>query len=125
MAGAFAGLVAVQRMLSSPTPTADGQVHLTSLLMIAGGAALSADIWFAACLLAFAVLGCFSLGLGVIDEATPDGEEVPLKPLMVQLSWGVLFAVIGAAAFFIVFPRLSWNVAARRTPPHAVRLELR
>src|SRR5580693_2884301 len=38
---AFAGLIAAHRMVSAPSPTADGQVHLTSLLMLTGGAALS------------------------------------------------------------------------------------
>ncbi|HZN95268.1 MAG TPA: transglutaminaseTgpA domain-containing protein, partial [Myxococcales bacterium] len=113
-AGVFAGLVAAQRMLSLPSPTADGQVHLTSLLMIAGGAALSADIWFAGWLMTFAALGCFSLGLGVVDQAAPPGADLPLRPLVRQLSVGVALALVGAAAFFVVFPRMGWNLAARR-----------
>jgi transglutaminase-like putative cysteine protease len=113
-AGAFAGLVAVQRMLSQPTPAVDGQVHLTSLLMIAGGAALSGDIWFAVWLVLFAGLGCFSLGLGVLEQAAPEGADLPLRPLVRQLSAGSALAVVGAVVFFIAIPRLSWNVASRR-----------
>ena len=113
-AGAFAGLVAVQRMLSQLSPAADGQVHLTSLLMIAGGAALSGDIWFAGWLVLFAGLGCFSLGLGVLEQAAPEGAELPLKPLVRQLSLGAALALAGAAVFFIAFPRMSWNLASRR-----------
>lgn len=111
----FAGLVTVQRVLSAPTPAADGQVHLTSLLMISGGAALSGEMWFALCLATFAVLGSLSLGLGVLEAAIPEGAEVPVRPLVRQLSWGVAVALLGAAAFFIFFPRMSWNMAVRRT----------
>ncbi|HYV46301.1 MAG TPA: DUF3488 and transglutaminase-like domain-containing protein [Myxococcaceae bacterium] len=113
-AGAFAGLVAVQRMLSQLSPAADGQVHLTSLLMIAGGAALSGDIWFAGWLVLFAGLGCFSLGLGVLEQAAPEGADLPLRPLVRQLSLGALMAMAGAAVFFVAFPRMSWNLASRR-----------
>lgn len=111
----FAGLVTVQRVLSAPSPAADGQVHLTSLLMVSGGAALSGEMWFALFLAAFAVLGSLSLGLGVLEAAIPEGASVPIRPLVRQLSWGVALALAGAAAFFVLFPRMSWNLAVRRT----------
>ncbi|HVE83802.1 MAG TPA: DUF3488 and transglutaminase-like domain-containing protein [Myxococcales bacterium] len=114
-AGVFAGLVAVQRMLADPTPAADGQVHLTSLLMISGGAALSGDIWFACWLVVFAALGCLSLGLGVVDQAAPPDADLPLRPLVRQLGAGGALALLGAAAFFVVFPRMGWNLASRRS----------
>jgi len=113
-AGVFAGLVTVQRMLSHSSPAADGQVHLTGLLMISGGAALSGDIWFAGWLTAFAVLGCFSLGLGVVDQAAPPDADLPLRPLSRQLFAGVALALLGASAFFVAFPRIGWSIASRR-----------
>jgi hypothetical protein len=113
----FAGFITLHRLLSTPAPATDSQVYLTSLLMIAGGAALSGELSFALFLMAFAALASVSLGLSVVQEAMPEGAELPLRPLMRQLSWGVLAAVLGSIAFFVLFPRLSWNVAARRVTP--------
>ncbi|HLL81508.1 MAG TPA: DUF3488 domain-containing protein, partial [Longimicrobium sp.] len=114
---AFAGFITLHRLLSSPAAGTDSQVYLTSLLMIAGGAALSGELLFAVFLMVFAALASLSLGLSVVEEALPQGAEIPLRPLMRQLSWGVLAAVLGSVAFFVLFPRLSWNVAARRVSP--------
>jgi len=85
--------------------------------MFAGGAALSGDLLFAVFLMIFAALASLSLGLAVVEETLPEGMELPLKPLLRQLSWGVVAAVVGSLAFFILFPRLSWNVASRRVAP--------
>lgn len=114
---AFAGVITVQRLLSEPTPATDGQVHLTSLLMIAGGAALSGELLFAVCLVVFTALASLSLGLGVAESALGAGEELPMRPLLRQLLSALAVAVALSLAFFILFPRLSWNVAARRVSP--------
>ncbi len=73
--------------------------------MIAGGAALSGELLFAVCLTAFAVLASLALGLGVVEAAVPAGEPVPVRAVMRPLALGVVFAVTGAVAFFILFPR--------------------
>ncbi|WP_225413525.1 transglutaminase TgpA family protein [Stigmatella hybrida] len=114
---AFAGLIAGHRMLSTPEPRTDGQVQLAGLLMVAGGAALSGELGFAFCLVAFGTLASLSMGLGVVEGAVPAGEPVPVRAVVRPLSIGILFAVCGAAAFFLLFPRLNWNMAARRTSP--------
>ncbi|RKH31851.1 DUF3488 domain-containing protein [Corallococcus praedator] len=114
---AFAGLISAQRMLSTPDAPADGQTHLTGLLMVAGGAALSGDMTYALCLIAFGVLASLSLALGVVEAAVPDGEPVPVRSVLLPLSGGLTFAVAGAMAFFILFPRLNWAMVGPRSAP--------
>ena len=111
----FAGLLACQRMLALPGETTDQQVHLTSLLMIAGGAALSGDLLFAPCLAAFAIFASLSLGMSVVDANRGSSEAVRTGPLVRVLAWGVAFALVGGVAFFILVPRLSWSLAGRRS----------
>jgi transglutaminase-like putative cysteine protease len=114
----FASLVTAHRMLSAPEASTDRQVLLASLLLIAGAAALAGEIWYAACLLFFGVFACLALGLAVIEGPVERDEELPLWPVLRQISIGVAFALMGGIAFFFLFPRLSWNMAARRaTPP--------
>lgn len=116
-ASTFAALVAAQRMLSTPSPATDGHVHLVGLLMVSGGAALSGDLPFALCLIAFSVLTCLSMGLSTIEEVVPEEEPVPVREALGPLSLGVAFAIVGAITFFVLFPRMNWNVATRRASP--------
>lgn len=109
----FATLVTGHRMLSEPTPGTDQQVLLASLLLMAGAAALSGDVWYALCLLAFGTFACLALGLGVVEGPVERDEELPLSPVLRQVSFGVTIALVGGVAFFVLFPRLSWNVASR------------
>jgi transglutaminase-like putative cysteine protease len=114
---AFATLVTAHRMWSEPTPATDQQVLLASLLLMAGAAALSGEVWYSICLLSFGVFACLSLGLTVVEGPVERDEELPLAPVLRQVSIGVAIALAGGIAFFVLFPRLSWNVAARRTGP--------
>jgi len=111
-----ASLLTAQRMLSAPTGRTTDQVQLASLLMIAGGAVLSADLLFALCLFVYAVLAVLSQGLGVV-AATPGGPQPSTGRVFRPLAVGLGFAMAGALIFFVLFPRLSWNVAARRGGP--------
>ncbi|MBK7863261.1 MAG: DUF3488 domain-containing protein [Archangiaceae bacterium] len=113
----FAGLVTSHRLLSEPTSGTDQQVHLTSLLMLAGGAALTGELWYGLCLSAFAVTSSISLGLSVIEPEGGSSEQLEVRPLVRSISAGTLIALLGAMGFFVLFPRLSWNIASRRTPP--------
>jgi transglutaminase-like putative cysteine protease len=113
----FAGLISGHRLLSSPDSGADGQVHLVSLLMVAGGAALSGELLFILFLVAFCAFASLSMGLGVVEAAVPQGEPLPVRSVVRPLLVGLVFALCGAAAFFILFPRLNWNMAARRASP--------
>ena len=108
-----ASLLTAQRMLSRPTGRTTDQVQLASLLMIAGGAVLSADLLFALCLLCYAVLAVLSQGLSVV-AASGTGPFPSTSRVLRPLAGGLALAMAGALAFFVLFPRLSWNVAARR-----------
>ncbi len=113
----FAALITGHRLIAAPSANTDNQVHLTSLLMISGGAALSGELLFGVCLTAFAAFSSLSLGMGVLEAATPEGDEVPVRPALRQIGLGVVAMLVGALVFFVLFPRLSWNVAARRPAP--------
>jgi transglutaminase-like putative cysteine protease len=113
----FAGLVTSHRMLSAPTPGTDQQVHLTSLLTLSGGAALTGQLWFGACLAIFTLCASLSLGLSVLEPPEGSADTVEVRPALSYIALGTAFAVAGGIAFFVFFPRLSWNLAARRTPP--------
>jgi len=108
-----ASLLTAQRMLSLPTGRTTDQVQLASLLMIAGGAVLSADLLFALCLFTYAVLAVLSQGLSVVAVSGP-GPFPSTARVLRPLAAGLAIAMAGALAFFVLFPRLSWNVAARR-----------
>ena len=111
-----ASLLTAQRMLSQPSGRTTDQVQLASLLMIAGGAVLSADLLFALCLFVYAVLAVLSQGLSVV-AATGAGTLPSRARVFRPLLAGLALAMAGALAFFVFFPRLSWNVAARRGGP--------
>jgi transglutaminase-like putative cysteine protease len=113
----FAALVTAHRLVSEPEPATSQQVLLASLLLIAGGAALSGEVWFGACLLGFGVFSCLHLGLASIEGPGERDEDLPVAPVFRQVSVGVAVALVGGLAFFILFPRLSWNVASRRSSP--------
>jgi transglutaminase-like putative cysteine protease len=107
-----AALLTAQRILARPGLRTDAQVHLASLLMVAGGAALSADLLFALCLLLYTVLAIVAQTLSVVEE--PGGGRLPpRRALVAPLTLGVLLSLAGALAFFVLFPRLSWNLVAR------------
>ncbi|WP_171818229.1 transglutaminase TgpA family protein [Pyxidicoccus fallax] len=114
---AFAGLISAHRLLSAPDSATDGQVHLSGLLMVAGGAALSGELVYGLFLVAFGVLSSMALALGVVEASVPEGEPVPVRQVMRPLATGVAFAVAGAVAFFILFPRLNWNMMGPRASP--------
>ncbi len=84
---------------------------------MAGAAALSGDIWYSLCLLAFGIFACLALGLAVIEGPVERDEELPLSPVLKSVSFGVGLALLGGVLFFILFPRLSWNMAARNQGP--------
>jgi hypothetical protein len=111
-ASSFAALLTAHRQLSETTSSTDDQVLLVGLLMICGGASLSGEMLYAVFLTLFAVLGALSRGLSLLDEVNEDAD-LSLRPAVGQLLRGSLIAMVGAVAFFVLFPRLSWNVAAR------------
>ncbi len=111
----FAVLLTAQRLVSEASLGTERQVLLASLLLMAGGAALSGEVWYAACLAPYSFFACFNLGLATLDDAGPD--DTSLKPLLWRLGLGSALAMAGALVFFFALPRLSWNLAARRSTP--------
>lgn len=110
----FAALLALQRVLSSPSDTVDTQVNLASLLLVSGGAALTGDLLYAPALAAYAVFSILGMGLGVVERAAGEDAAPPLRVVLSPLLVGVMIAIMGGLAIFILFPRLSWNVSGRR-----------
>lgn len=110
----FAALLTLHRVLAAPSPTTDHQVHLTSLLMAAGGGALSGDLLYAPCLAAFAVFVTLSMTLGVMEPLVPEAEPFPLPRVLKLAGAGAAAAVLGSVVFFFLFPRVSWSVASHR-----------
>ncbi len=112
---ACAALLTAQRMLSGDSAAVDQQVAVSGLLMLSGGAALSADLAFLPCLFAYTLLTSLALTLGEVERAAPVGAPPPVSPALRAASALALIAVVGGALFFVAFPRLSWNLAARRS----------
>ncbi|HLT30449.1 MAG TPA: DUF3488 and transglutaminase-like domain-containing protein [Myxococcaceae bacterium] len=110
----FATLLTLQRMLSAPGPAVDAQVNLASLLMVAGGGALSGDLLYAPMLALYAVFSILAMGLGVVSATVAPGTTFPLRRVLLPLSVGAGLAMVLGLTFFILFPRLSWNMAGGR-----------
>ena len=115
-AALFAALIALCRMLTEPDAKTDGQVLLMSFLMLAAGAALSADVLYAVALGAFAVLAILAIGMWVVAACGAAGEAVPIGPVLRQLAAGAAFALLGSTVLFACLPRFSWQLASRRGP---------
>ncbi len=111
----FAVTLAAQRLVSEANVATERQVLLASLLLIAGGAALSGEVWYAACLIPFTVSGCFALGLSTIESG--DEADIDVAPVMRRLAAGSVVAILGAVLFFVFFPRISWDLSSRRRSP--------
>ncbi len=113
----FATLVTCHRMLADPTPQASRQVLLSGLLLVSGGAALTGEILFAVLLLIFFVAATWSLAWLVLgaDHEVVDVDE--RRAISRQLIAGSAATLAMGLAFFLVFPRLSWNFASRRVAP--------
>ncbi|HMK72677.1 MAG TPA: transglutaminaseTgpA domain-containing protein, partial [Myxococcaceae bacterium] len=112
---ACAALLTAQRLLSEPSTAVDQQVSLAGLLMVSGGAALSADLIFLPCLVAYTVCTALALTLGEVERAAPPGARRAGGSAVRAAALLAAVAVVGGAAFFMLFPRLSWNLAARRS----------
>ena len=110
----FASLLALQRVLSTPSEAVDTQTNLACLLLIAGGAALSGDLLYAPALAAYTCFSLLGMGLGVVERSAGAEAPPPLRVVLRPLLLGVTVALLGALAIFVLFPRLSWNVSGRR-----------
>lgn len=126
---AFAMILALHRLFNRRSVADYAYLHLTSLLMIAGGAALSGELSFGFCFLVFAVASVWSLTLShlrseIEDEAVQnhvaDGGRSVLEsrrlvtPRFMALLGALAVAAIGIAAIvFVAFPRVSFGLLQR------------
>lgn len=126
----FAMLLAIHRLFNRRTIQDYGYLHLTSLLMIAGGAALSGELAFGVCFLVFAVATVWSLTLThlrseIEDEAVANhvadgGRGVLLSnrlvtPRFMGALGALALAALGLAAIvFLTFPRVSVGLLKRQ-----------
>ncbi|MGO9831568.1 MAG: transglutaminaseTgpA domain-containing protein [Myxococcaceae bacterium] len=110
---ACAALLTAQRMLSGHSAAVDQQVALAGLLMLSGGAALSADLGFVPCLFGYTLCTSLALALGEVQRAAPVGITPPVAPALWAASALTAVALVGGVCFFVAFPRLSWSLAAR------------
>ncbi len=108
-----AGLLTAQRMLSGHSAAVDQQVALAGLLMLSGGAALSADLGFLPSLFGYTLCTSVALALGEVERAAAPGVSPPVTPALKAAVGLTVVAIVGGAFFFLAFPRLSWSLAAR------------
>lgn len=133
----FALLLSLNRLFNRRGVGDYGGVHLTSLLMIAGGAALSSELAFGLCFLVFAVAGTWSLTLTQLrheieDEAranrVADGGAGQLQSRrlvsarFLAVLGGLAIGALGVAALvFVSFPRVSFGLWQKRQIPGETR----
>ncbi|MCU0702336.1 MAG: DUF3488 domain-containing protein, partial [Myxococcaceae bacterium] len=114
----FALVVVAHRLLAEPTAQTTRQVLLTSLLVLAGGAAIVGDVTFAPFVVAFIATASWAMSRLVLDG--PDGAPLPgvdTAPARRQVLVGTAFIFALGVAFFVLFPRLSWSQSRRRATP--------
>lgn len=126
----FAVLLSLNRLFNRRGVRDYALVHLTALLMIAGGAALSAELAFAVCFLVFGIASTWSLTLTQLraeieDEAQSNhvadggastlGSRKLVSPAFLGGLGGLALAALGLAALvFVMFPRVSFGLWQRR-----------
>ncbi|MDX2015449.1 MAG: DUF3488 and transglutaminase-like domain-containing protein [Myxococcaceae bacterium] len=114
----FALVVVSHRLLADPTAQTTRQVLLTSLLVLAGGAAIVGDVTFAPFVVGFIATASWAMSRLVLDG--PDGAPLPgvdTAPARRQVLVGTAFIFVLGVAFFVLFPRLSWSQSRRRATP--------
>lgn len=116
-AAAFAAVLAANRVLARRNAADDGLLYLSALLMLAGGAALSADVLYAACFAAFGVAMTAGLTLSHLSraaEASRGGRAFLAGPASAARVGTVLAlgatTLAGAAAMFAFLPRMTFGV---------------
>lgn len=111
----FATLVTCHRMLAEPTPQASRQVLLSGLLLVAGGAALTGEALFAFLMVAFFFAASWSMAWLVLARDDAQLEAPERRAISRQLLSGAFATLVMGLVFFVTFPRLSWNLANRRS----------
>lgn len=116
----FASLLLLARLVARDGPEAHAQTHLLSVLVLAGGAAASADVTYLVAFVAYVFALTWALLLNQLHrEAGPAALALPTREVVGPgLPTGV-FALTTAALFatavtFVVFPRTTFGLGLRR-----------
>lgn len=136
-ASIFAVLLLVNRLYNRQSVRDYGSLHLTMLLVISGGAALSADLEFGVAFAVFTIAGCWSLALTLLrteieDEAranqVADGglsilqsKRVASNRFLGLLAGLATAALVFGVAIFLLFPRVSFGLWGRKAVANGTR----
>lgn len=121
VAGAsFTVAVAANRLLARQAPRDEALFHLTGLLMLAGGAALSGDLTYGGFFAAYSVAATFALTLSHLDRVAVESNapearvrELVSRRLVLALGALSVFALVGSLTLFFVFPRFTTGFLGR------------
>lgn len=119
-ATSFATALAANRLLSRQSAADDGLLYLSSLLMLAGGAALTADLWYGALFALFSLSATSALTLSHLSRSAQEAQATRRQAdaLASRRLLGGLFALsglglAGAIGVFFAFPRFTTGVWVR------------
>ena len=122
-AALFAASLAVNRLYSRQSAADDGLLYLSALMMLAGGAALSAELLYGVCFACFTFCTTAALTLSHLSRAVEEGgiTQGRADALVAGRLMGGLFALsavalLGSTAVFFLFPRFTAGIAMRTHP---------
>lgn len=122
-ASLFAATLSLNRLFARQSSADDGLLYLGALMMLAGGAALSGEVLYGVCFVGFALTTTAGLTLSHLSRVVEESNTPPrlanrlVAPrLMLGLGLLALVAVVGSLVVFFLFPRVTTNWLARRTP---------
>ncbi len=122
----FAVVLAASRLLGRRGPVDDALLLLAALLMLAGGAALTGELAYGLCFIAFAATGTVALCLTHLrrEAELVGGPEAGRRrgvvgaALVSALAALSLAVLVGSALVFVLFPRVSAGMLHRAGPSH-------
>ncbi|HWE25158.1 MAG TPA: transglutaminaseTgpA domain-containing protein [Myxococcales bacterium] len=118
-AAQFTVLLAIHRLWHRGSRRDEWLLLLLSLLLVCAGAALSAELLFGVCFLAYVVAATWALALTYLrfeieSARTPEHAAMLLKGrrlvtpgVLISLASLSLAALVGSAAIFVAFPRVT------------------
>lgn len=119
-ASLFATALAANRLLARQSAADDGPLHLSALLMLAGGAALSADLLYGLCFAGFAVGMTAALALSHLSRSVEAAQAPEAAAnrlisgrLLAALAGLSVAALAGSLVLFFVFPRFTAGIQVR------------
>ncbi|MFN7134437.1 MAG: DUF3488 domain-containing protein, partial [Myxococcales bacterium] len=122
-ASLFAASLAINRLFARQSSADDGLLYLGALMMLAGGAALSAEVLYGVFFIGFALSTTAGLTLSHLSRVVEDAavpariaDRLAAPRLMLGLGALSVVAVIGSLLVFFLFPRVTTNLMARKAP---------